>query len=443
MGKTIGDGGDVVLTRDTLSRHALVTGVSGTGKTNFMRRLAGGFLELNARGDCDDLVVVFDAAGDLTAGLLADLPSELLDRVRVLDFGGERLPDLNLLDPRLYFDADWCAKAVTDGLRTASSAWGARLEDVFSFGLRAICEYNSHRDTGVDEMLTLLDLPRLLDSNVAVGDGRVLQDDRSEFQQLVMSRVSDYNVLRWFDGMWKWPSGSRREMTGSVWARLDIGGHGHRGTAVLGQWRTSEDLVDLFGVGGVVLVSFGGPGMSRTLRSFLSAALMGMYTGALRWGFDRGMERRPSFLFADEVGAIPGGCWEEVLSEYRKYGCSAVLSTSLLDGLQGGEQVLLPNVGCLVSFRSSPWDASTLCRCLRGPVSESDLLGLDSGCGYLMLSDGYQAHPASLVRFAPPSGGDVILGEYRALVAPLVAGYTRDCRELATAVGERLSLAGS
>ena len=396
VGKDMRDASDVFFTRDMLSRHALISGVSGMGKTVFLRNLAVGFLELKARGECDGSVVVLDAFGDLLPALAADVPADLRDVMRVLDFGGDPLPELNLLDPKLYFDRDWCAGVLTYALRGVLPNWGARLEDSVSFGVKALYDYNAHRDTPRDSMLTVLDLLPLFEPAGAPGE-------TSELQRRVMERVSDPMLLRWFDALWGWSLGLRREAFGALSARLDVGSWGGRGAAVLGQGVSSDSLSDLFGADAVVLVSLGSGRLGRAVQCVLSGALMGMYWGALQQRHWRGLERSQSVLFADGIGDMPGASWDRLLEESRKFGCSAVLSTQTLEGLGGVD--VLSNAGCLVSFRSSLLDASTLSRSLGGSLAD-DLLQMAPGCAYVRLMDGHRVYPVFSLRVDSAAEGN-------------------------------------
>ena len=69
VGMSLGDGGEVRLPEGPLSRNGLLVGLSGTGKTNFVKRVVADRLERRAAGIDGLGIVVIDPHGDLVRDL--------------------------------------------------------------------------------------------------------------------------------------------------------------------------------------------------------------------------------------------------------------------------------------------------------------------------------------------------------------------------------------
>ena len=84
-------------------------GGSGAGKSTLLMHILAYKLDRKARDLDGDAVVVLDPHADLVRDTLKMVPPEVAGRVRLLDFGGAgRVPGMNLLDPYLFPDRDWC-----------------------------------------------------------------------------------------------------------------------------------------------------------------------------------------------------------------------------------------------------------------------------------------------------------------------------------------------
>ena len=392
-----------------MEKHALILGSTGMGKSTSIKHILHYKMLAKARGEDDSAIVVIDPHSDLVHDILRVVPPSIADKVLLLDLGrDDRIPAINLMDPELFPDRDRCVDTIIQTLKGVSDTWGGRLQNILDNGLKALYEYNAHPDTPRSQMLTLLDLNKLMEDGKVTGTGRDARAEPSAFQKHVLDRVSDGHVRAWFRQFQSWPRDTRAEALGPVVSRISGYAGNARAKVVLGQRESTILFSDVLRRGLIVLVS-----LSRGVIGKEPAALMGGTIVSLVDSAIREQEKLPPsrrakcLIIADEFQTITGTDWEAMLAESRKYGCSLMLATQSLAVLDKPERKLksgiMSNIACLIAYKISAEDADLVSHQMGATrVSSEDLVNLDPHCAYVRITTAKTSLPVFSLRTLPP-----------------------------------------
>ena len=424
-------GGEVRVPGSALRRHALVVGRSGVGKSTLVKRVTGHFLGQRARGEEGRTLVVVDPHGDVVQDILKLVPEEVADRVRLLDFGRmDRVPGINLIDPQLFPDREWCVAGIVQSFRNTLEWWGGAADEFVGNGLRILYEYNSDARTGRSELMSVLNLLPLLEEGVEYGSGARARREANAFQRRVLARVRDPWLVEWFHGFLHWDRSGRGRLVGSVLARLGSYASDLRALVALGQSDSTVSFGELLAGGSVVLVSTAPGVIGRGPAALLGGAVVSLVeTEGHRQSGVPVPERSGIFLVCEDFGGLVGVDWGSLLGEARKWGCSVMLSTQSLSRLGGGEVSggVLGNVGCLVGHQMMAEDARVLAAEMdSGRVQEGDLVSLDPHQFLLRVSSDARCYPAFRVRGLGPFGLGESPGGVEATIVESSEAYTRE-----------------
>ena len=399
----------VCLPDSAIAEHGLFIGKSGTGKSTMIKHVVNHRLQEKARGVSNGAIVVIDPHGDLVQDILQIVPPEIAHKVRLLHLGRtDRIPAINMMDPQIFTDRDRCVDTIIDTLRHLWEGWGPRLQDILDCGLKAIYEYNCHEDTQRSEMLTMLDILWLLEDGKVTRNGRTETVEQTPFQQHVLSRVNDPDVVRWFGMFMNWPRDTRAESLGPVQSRMGSYASNARSKVLMGQRESTIILSDVLKEEQVLLVATASGTIGKGPAALMGGTIVSLIDSALRDQEKLPIaERKKCLLIADEFQTITGTDWEGLLAEIRKYGCSILLATQSVARLDTPERKLkdgvLGNCGCLISYQISSADAQIISGEMgREWVTEEDLIGVDPHCCYAKINLSTKAVPAFSLRTLPP-----------------------------------------
>ena len=429
-------GQDIRLPESAIRKHTLFVGRSGVGKSTMIKHILAYKLERKAKGLDDGAVVVIDPHADLVRDILKIVPPSIAHKVRLLDMGRlDRVPALNLMDPELFPDRDRCVDTIIQTLKHLWETWGNRLEDLLANSLKIIHEFNAHEATARSEMLTMLDILKLMDGGKEVSHGRSTKLEYDAFQRFVLSRVADPSLKAWFNNYLNWPNDLRAEAMGPVRSRMGAYSQNKRSKVILGQRESTIILKDVLREGQVLLVSTAQGSIGREPAALMGGTMVSLVESALR---DQESlperERAKCLLVCDEFQTVTGANWEGLLAEIRKYGCSLMLATQSLARLDTPERRLkagiLGNVGCIVGYQMSAEDARIVSAEMdSNRVLESYLVNLDPHCAYVRINSDTKCYPAFSLKTLPPP--DVTRGSDECVEAVLLAmkDYTCDREE--------------
>ena len=439
-GPLVGYAGDgtheIYLPESAIRKHALFVGRSGVGKSTMVKHVVMHKLLRKAAGKDDGAIVVVDPHADLVRDILKVVPPSIAHKVRLLDFGrSDRVPALNLMDPRVFPDRDRCVDTIVQTVKHLWEHWGGRLEDLLKRSLLIIYEYNTHPDTPRNEMLTMLDILALLDEGKEVGSGKQVRTEMNEFQRRVMSRVTDPSLKRWFNNFLGWPRETRSEAMGPVQSRMGAYASDRRAKVVLGQRESTIFLNDVLREGQVLLVATAQGQIGVQPAALMGGTVVSLVESALRdqESIDPSL-RKKCLLVCDEFQTVTGAPWENLLAEIRKYGGSLLLSTQSLVRLDTGERRLkagiLGNTGCFVGYQMSSEDAKIVAAEMDDDrVRPNYLVNLDPHCAYVRINSDTRCFPAFSLKTLPPP--DMLGGSQESVDAVVAAmeDYTCDFME--------------
>ena len=405
-----------VRVRDLMT-HGYVVGPSGTGKTTMLVRLV---LELAAQRTA---AVVLDPHGDLTRNVLATIPDDAADRVRLFDITDPAsLPTINplWLPPQPNESAAAVARAVRSAAVTAVFADLWRLDKASAPNLMHFLE-------------------AALAALVATGDGcladlpRFLTD--APFRADVVRRANDARI----DARWReFGALSPDDRSRTVRAILNKAADFDRNPILATIFGDSGPGLRLDGVmdnGQVLLVNLPrGLVPEGTVELVGSLLVTQLYQAALAREARPPSERPPVVAVIDEFQEFALSTFAKIVTATRKYGLGLVVANQNLSRLHAvGADVLstlLANVGTLVAFRTGSADAEYLAS-MFDPFDADDLRSQAAHECYWRLTTDGTPQPVVSARSLPPvppcrsgTGLDAFAAAARVAGRPLVFGPT-------------------
>ena len=412
VGMTAVAGDDVRLPESSLRNHWFLLGRSGVGKSTLIRHLLAHRLARKAAGDDGGAVVVVDTHGGLVPGLRELIPSQLDDRVRLLDFGRQGgVEGFNLVDPNLFPDQD---RAVETFVNTCRLLWPipeGRCEDLLRHSLWLLWEFNKGRAQSPDEMLTVLCLPALLEWPNEDSQGADATTGRTPVSlERVLSEVDVPQLQAWFHNFKGWDPGFRVMTAAPIQTHIGRYSSNQRTAAILGTGEPGVALSDVIDNGLVALVSLDAGSIGSEPAALLGGSIVSGLESALRnRGFQSEHRAADCLLVCDEVAGVPGPDWQLLLSDMRKYGCSMMLCARSIAGGGVHERVLRSavsrNVGCIVGFQMAAADARIIAPEMADDrVEERYLASLDPFHCYVRLEADARRYPVRPMKILPPWG---------------------------------------
>jgi molybdopterin-guanine dinucleotide biosynthesis protein len=372
-----------------LMTHAYVVGPSGTGKTTMLVRMV---LELAAQRTA---AVVLDPHGDLTRNVLAALPDEVAERVRLFDITDpDSLPTINplWLPPQPNASAAAVARAVRSAAVTAVFADLWRLDKASAPNLMHFLEAALAALVATGENC-LADLPRFLTDGIfradvvaRAGDARITArwreftalgpDDRSRTVRAILNKAADFD---------------RNPILATI-----FGDHG-----------PGLRLDDVMDNGGLLLVNLPrGLVPEGTVELIGSLLVTQLYQAALAREARPPDQRPPVVAVIDEFQEFALSTFAKIVTATRKYGLGLVVANQNLSRLHavGGDvlSTLLANVGTLVAFRTGSADADYLAP-LFDPFNADDLRAQAAHECYWRLTVDGTPQPVVSGRSLPPA----------------------------------------
>jgi hypothetical protein len=115
-------------------------------------------------------------------------------------------------------------------------------------------------------------------------------------------------------------------------------------------------------------------------------------------------QRRPFYLYVDEIHNFLTLSFADILSEARKYGLNLILSHQYIEQLDERiRSAIFGNVGTIISFRVGAEDAKYLSKEFHPIFDETDLVNLPNYHIYLKLMiDGVTSRAFSATTLPPP-----------------------------------------
>lgn len=370
---------EVAIEEREFSRHLLIAGPTGAGKSALLNHLVVNRIHHG------DGVLLIDPAGDLAARVIDSVPQSREAEVIVIDPADIEFPvGINLLGvPNRSNDL-----IVDDFVAVVKRAWGehlvgARSEDI----LRMACTTITARPDAV-----LTDLPRLL-------------VDKS-FRRKLLADIDDPIALgpfwAWFDAL---TIAKRADVVGPISNKLRSF---YRPLLrnIIGQAESSFSMAEAMQSGKIIICSLARGAMGEGAASFFGAMLMALWAQAVQSRVSIEPEqRRPFYAFVDEFQTLLGfsSPVDEILAQARKFSCGLAIATQSLSVLPTDlKQSALVNTRSKVVFQTGAADAPLFAKEFAPHLTADDLRGLEGFHGYAAVSTGNMTSPPISIRTLPP-----------------------------------------
>ena len=380
--------------------HMYIVGKTGTGKSSLMGNMIISDLTYG------NGLALIDPHGDLAETILKFIPPRRAHDVIYLNPGDLEYPvPLNFLEK---VEPEYRHRIVSGLISVFKKIWhefwGPRLEHLLRFALFTLLDYPES---------TLLDVTRLFTDN--------------SFRAKVLRYITQEAVRAfWLSEFDKYSPWLRSEAIAPILNKM---GHFLTNSPlrnIVGQKENTFNLRKVMDEGKILIANLSKGAIGEDNCALLGAMLVSqIQLAALSRASIKERERRPFYLYVDEVHNFLTMSFADVLSESRKYGLNLILAHQYVSQLQ--EEVrnaIFGNVGTIISFRVGADDAQYLAREFIPAFDETDFVNLPNFHIYLRLMiDGVTSQPFSAVTLPLPEQGistsDDIINESRRRYARL------------------------
>lgn len=324
----------VSLSRDQRLRHMFVAGATGSGKTTLLKAMAIADIE-HGYGVC-----VIDPHGDLIDELLGHVPERRHSDVIVIDPGDESPVPLNVLSGHTQLERTLLASDLTSIFRRlASTTWGDQMDAVLNNAILAFVES--------DRGGTLIDLRRFL--------------TEADFREEFLESVTDEEVLYFWRKQFPVLKGNPQA---PILTRLNA----FLRPKPIRQMVSQPEGLDFRAImdGNQILfvrLAQGAIGVENS--HFLGSLILSkLHQIALSRQDIEESERRPFFIFCDELQFFLSPSVAALLSGARKFGVGLTAASQDFFALWRMDQqiasAILANAYTRICFRLSDIDAKRL-----------------------------------------------------------------------------------
>lgn len=359
--------------------HANLIGKTRTGKSTLMHRMAQQDIG-SGRG-----VTVIDQHGDLIEQILrTSIPERREKDVVLFDLGDrEHVIGLNLLTMPESIPPGIAADHALSVIRKMfTDQWsGTRLEDSLYAALTALVSWKG---------ATLQDVPRLFLDPV--------------FRKQILAHVDDPVTLEYwrheFDPL---SESHQREIARPVTNRIRKFYRSENIRSIACQ-QASLNFQSILDEQKIFLVNLrGNLGVEgETLGALIISKLQ---LAAMARAATNATERRPHYVYIDEVQNFVTTSLPRLFSEAGKYGLSMVLANQYLQQLAGNTlEAVMGNVGTTLIFEVGLSDARALQRFTKPQFSDEDLLSLGRFKAVVKMQHHGRTLPAFTIENLPPLG---------------------------------------
>jgi hypothetical protein len=363
--------------------HIYSIGKTGVGKSTLLLNMAVGDIQ-NGNGIC-----VIDPHGDLAGKILNSIPTERAKDV--IYFNPEDLHFPVGFNP-LYTAYLNSNLQITSGLISTFKkiwvdSWGPRLEHILRHCIQTLLEYPG---------ATLLDIQPLLTD--------------AAFRSRVLFHVQDSSMRSfWYNEFNKYTPAFRSEAISPILNKVGLFSASPILRNIFGQQQSSFDMHKVMGGGKILICNLSkgllGEDVSTILGSFIVTAIQ---LAALNRASIPEEDRRPFFLYVDEMHSFVSLSFADMLAEVRKYKLGLFLTHQYIEQLQAPiRAAIFGTVGTMIAFRLGAADAQDLAREFQPVFNEADLISLPRYSMYIKLMiDGATSRPFSAQTMPPPQASE-------------------------------------
>jgi hypothetical protein len=255
-------------------------------------------------------------------------------------------------------------------------SWGPRLEYILRYALMTLCNYPD---------ATLLDIQPLLTNYL--------------FRAKVLSYCTDQYLLAfWHNEFDKYTPQLRAEAISPVLNKVGLFNAIPQLRNVIGQTITTFNIQDVMDGGKILICNLSKGKLGEDASTILGSVLVNaILLAALNRASIEEQNRKPFYLYVDEMHSFVSLSIAEILAEARKYKLSLFLAHQYIEQIH--EKIrfaIFGNVGTMIIFRVGADDAKHLTQEVDPPFGEQDLINLPRYSMYLKLMiDGATSKPFS------------------------------------------------
>lgn len=353
-------------------RHMYVIGKTGTGKSTLLKNMALSDIQ---RGNG---LAVIDPHGDVAEELIKHIPEERKNDLIYFNATDFEHPvafnPLKGIHPNYHHLV--ASGLVSTFKKIWSESWGPRLEYILRFTLLTLLEVPD---------ATLLDIqPLLVDK---------------EFRTHALMYVTNKHIVSfWLQEYDKYSPALRAEAISPILNKTGLFLTSTPLRNIVGQKTRGFRMQQVMDEGKILIVNLSKGEIGEDASSLLGSILITSMQLATSYRASKEEnQRKPFYLYVDEMHSFISLSFADILSEARKYGLSLFLTHQYIEQLDERIRAsIFGNVGTIIAFSVGATDAEYLEKEFYPPFRKEDLVNLSKYSMYIKLMiDGATTKPFS------------------------------------------------
>jgi len=352
--------------------HIYVIGKTGTGKSTLLLNMTISDIQ-RGNGAC-----LIDPHGDIAEKILDYIPKERTKDVIYFNPADETytiafnpLHDIPQNQQHLVV-----AGLIATFKKIWIDSWGPRLEYILRYALLTLCNYPD---------ATLLDIQPLLTNY--------------DFRKRILSYCTDQYLLSfWYNEFDKYPPQLKAEAISPILNKTGLFVAITQLRNVIGQTTSSFDIQDVMDKQKILICNLSKGKLGEDATTILGSMLVNaIQLAALARASQQEEQRKPFYLYVDEMHSFVSLSFADILAEARKYKLSLFLAHQYIEQIHEKiRYAIFGNVGTMIIFRVGADDAKQLVQEVHPTFTEEDLINLPRYSMYLKLMiDGATSKPFS------------------------------------------------
>jgi len=352
--------------------HIYCIGKTGVGKSTLLENMAISDIQ-KGKGLC-----LIDPHGDIATNILNYIPE---DRLRdVIYFNPGDIKHSIGFNPLKSIHPDY-QHLVASGLISTfkkiwAESWGPRMEYILRFALLTLLEYRHG---------TLLDIQPLLTDQY--------------FRNGILMRIKNQYILDfWRNEFEKYSPGLKAEATAPILNKIGLFRASIPLRNVVGQKYSSFTFQELMDNGKIFIANLSKGKLGEDTSTLLGSIIVtNIQLSALYRAIQKEEDRRPFYLYVDEMHSFVTNSFSDILAEARKYKLGLFLAHQYIEQLSEPiRAAIFGNVGTMIAFRIGATDAEYLEKEFHPVFDKTDFVNLPRYSMYLKLMiDGATSQPFS------------------------------------------------
>jgi len=352
--------------------HIYCIGKTGVGKSTLLENMAISDIQ-KGNGLC-----IIDPHGDIAEDILNSIPEERIKDV--IYFNPSDIKHSIAFNPLRSIHTDH-QHLVASGLISTfkkiwAESWGPRMEYILRFSLLTLLEYRH---------ATLLDIQPLLTDIY--------------FRNHVLFRIKNPHILEfWRNEFEKYPPQLKAEAIAPILNKMGLFRASIPLRNIVGQKVSSFTFQDVMDNGKIFIANLSKGKLGEDTTALLGSMLItNIQLSTLYRAIQKEEERRPFYLYVDEMHSFVTNSFANILAEARKYKLGLFLTHQYIEQLaEPIRAAIFGNAGTMIAFRVGATDADDLEKEFHPVFNQTDFVNLPRYSMYLkMMIDGATSQPFS------------------------------------------------